>query len=96
MDSPGQSFEEALRQHIANEDAYNEETRQAILGLINDVRVIKEGVEANRQAIKPWNEFAVSMEQVGRVGRVIRAIIGWCVLVIGTLTFAYVAVKGNK
>jgi len=89
-------FETMLRQHIADEEKHTEETRQAILGIINDISIIKEGVEANREAIRPWNEFALSMEQVGRVGRVVRAIIGWIVLVIGTLTFAYVSVKGDE
>ena len=95
-------IEEILQQHINDEEAHNTEVREAIAenaeaihGLIHDLRTIKSEQQIIKETVGPVHDFFITMESVGRVGRVVRAIIGWCVLVIGTLTLAYVAVAGK-
>lgn len=97
------NIEEQLRRHIADEEIHQKEVldrlaenAEAILGLINEMGVVKSTAEANREAIRPWNEFAVSMEQIGRVGRIVRAIVGWFILALSGVALTYVAFTNNS
>ena len=96
------SIEETLRQHLIDEAEHNAEFRnaaaenaEAIRGLIHDLRIIKSEQQVIKQTVGPVHDFFVTMESVGRVGRIVRACVGWLVLVIGTLSLAYVAVSGK-
>ena len=95
-------LEEQLRDHITKEDKVQAEilerlagNSQAILSLVNDIALLKREQQTIKGSVSPISEFFDSMEQVGRFGRAVRAIVGWLVLVVGTLTMVYVVVSDS-
>ena len=71
------------------------ELEKAVYALTLDVNAIKTQQKALKETVTPIAQFFDNMESVGRFARVMRAIIGWLVLVIGTVVVTYAVVTDS-
>ena len=59
-----------------------------------DVQLLREQAERQESEFRPVADFIHDVETVGRVGRVIRAFVGWVALLLGAGAVVWVAVVG--
>ena len=96
-----EKIETAVRDHIAREEGQWEEihrkldkAQQAIDSLRVDLRDTRAEAERQRGLVEPFAEFLADMRTVGRVGRGLRAFIGYVALLLGAGALMWVAVIG--
>ena len=81
-----------INRHIEAEDktypeimARLDRAQDAIDALRADLRDTRGEQREQRALVEPFAEFLADMQAVGRLGRTVRAVIGWLALVVGWL-----------
>ena len=71
-----------------------EKNAEKIDRLSLDIRLIREQAERQEHELKPISEFLHDVQTVNRLGRAIRAVVGWVAILLGTGAIVWVAISG--
>ena len=68
------------------------ENRSSIKSLVDAIERLDHKIDENNAKDEPIREFFNDMQTVGRIGRGVRAVIGWIVVVGGTIGVLWVLI----
>lgn len=90
---------EAAYQRLQAEAGEHKEIHEAIKSNTDQIRILGADIKSLRdeqleikQTHAPIADFFNDIHTVSRIGRVVRAIVGWLALVVGAVAMVYVAV----